>query len=172
MSIQAALNEQALAKIPAALFYRRLAKVGDRHLNFIGQMNHVLVQKICNAATPIDSMTEAQLQIFEKNCNSTVKRHLKEYAGERVAIFTAGVALNAHGENGKVELVGVMFERYANDVVLCSVYSGYNSSSLDKYGVLWVSRDEINEMPEDPYNDMVFARAAFELMGLTICDND
>jgi hypothetical protein len=169
MSIQAALNEQALAKIPAALFYRRLAKVGGRHCNFVGQLNHVLTQKICNHATPIDSMTDVQLQQFEKNCISQVTRHIKENAGERVALFTAGLQLDAYGKDGKVKLVGVMFERYANDMVRCSVYSGHNMSEMNKYGVLWVNRDEVDEMPEDQYDNLVFARAAFKMMGLTIC---
>lgn len=167
MSLQASLNEQALSKIPAALFYRRIAKKGD-HRNFVGQMNYLLTQKISNSSTAIDEMSKEELERFSINCQALITRKIKEYAGERVAIINT-LAVKAYGKDGRSMLMGVMFERFENEVVRCSVYSGRSGSEMTKFGILWISREELKALPEDQHNDMVFTHAAMEMMGLTIC---
>lgn len=70
--------------------------------------------------------------------------------------------------NGKVKLVQVCFDVLENDDVKVYAQSARNLAPIHAAGSKIITRQELSELPDDPYNDIVFARAAFGLLGLEI----
>ena len=68
----------------------------------------------------------------------------------------------------KLRLVRVSFAIMDDDTVVATVESAHNLSTIKSCGKITMTRKELADMPEDPYNDIVFAKAAFSLFGLGI----
>lgn len=83
-------------------------------------------------------------------------------------IITIGLLIE-HENVKKPVLANVCFAIQDDNKVVVSVDSARNGSLIKVIGKKIISRQELSDMPEDPYNDLVFARAAFELMNCTIC---
>ena len=69
---------------------------------------------------------------------------------------------------GKVKLVQVCFDVLENDEVKVYAQSARNLAPIHAAGAKIITRQELSELPDDPYNDIVFAKAAFGLLGLEI----
>ena len=69
--------------------------------------------------------------------------------------------------NNRVKLARVSFT-INDDRVTAQVVSGHTLSKMKRLSSITLTRDEFRALPEDPYNDVVFARAAFALFGLSI----
>lgn len=65
-------------------------------------------------------------------------------------------------------LAKVCFAVMSDDSVEVTVESARNGSTMDKLGKKVITRKQLSEMPDDQYNNMVFNRAAFEMMGLSL----
>lgn len=71
--------------------------------------------------------------------------------------------------NGRPKLVRVSFALMNDDkTVVATVENGHNLQTIKSLGKRTITRDDLRNMPEDPYDDIVFARAAFALFGLEI----
>lgn len=71
--------------------------------------------------------------------------------------------------NGKLTLARVAFAVMDDGkTVIATVESGHTLAQIKSLGKRTLTRDEFRDMPEDPYNDVVFARAAFALFNLEI----
>ena len=69
--------------------------------------------------------------------------------------------------NNRVKLARVSFT-IKNDTVTACVVNGNTLSQIRKIKKLTMTRDAFNELDYDYYNDLVFARAAFGLFGLSV----
>ena len=69
--------------------------------------------------------------------------------------------------NNRVKLARVSFT-IKNDTVTAQVVNGHTLAKIKSLGSITMTRDEFNALPDDPYNDLVFARAAFGLFGLSV----
>ena len=69
--------------------------------------------------------------------------------------------------NNRVKLARVSFT-IKDDSVIAKVVNGHTLSTFKRLGCITLTRDEFRALPEDPYNDLVFARAAFGLFGLSV----
>lgn len=162
MTIQSSLNEQALLHVYTAVHnYRRLSAA---HPAWVGRMNSMAVDKFNNTRVPFDSMTEAQRENFKSNFNVWVANKVNELAGACVGyVYTNGLK--------PIEdkaLLKICFAKHENNVVIATVESARTGATLHKFGQYVMSRDALRDMPEDPYDSMVFNRAAFALFGLSI----
>ena len=80
--------------------------------------------------------------------------------------YLSTVGLNV-AINNKLKLARVSFT-ISDTKVIAKVISGHTLSPFKKLGCITLTRDEFNALPIDPYNDLVFARAAFGLFGLSV----
>lgn len=71
------------------------------------------------------------------------------------------------GINNRVKLARVSFT-IREDRVKAQVVSGHTLERIRGVGSITMTREEFNALPEDAYNDLVFARAAFALFGLSV----
>lgn len=71
-------------------------------------------------------------------------------------------------DGGKARLYRIAFAIMDDDSVVATVENGYTLGQIKKFGKVTMTREELRNMPEDPYNDLVFARAAFSLFGLEV----
>lgn len=79
-------------------------------------------------------------------------------------VNTVGLNVNI---DGKPKSVRVSFALMDDDkTVIATVESGYNLEPIKSLGKRTITRDELRNMPEDPYDNIVFARAAFALFDL------
>ena len=69
--------------------------------------------------------------------------------------------------NNRVKLARVSFT-INDDTVTAQVVSGHTLSPMKRLSSITLTRDEFRALPDDAYNDVVFARAAFALFGLSI----
>ena len=69
--------------------------------------------------------------------------------------------------NNSLKLARVSFE-INDESVTAKVVSGHTLCAVKKLGSITLTRDEFNALPDDPYDDLVFARAAFSLFGLSV----
>ena len=67
----------------------------------------------------------------------------------------------------RVKLARVSFT-IKDDTVTAQVLSGHTLATFKRLGSITLTRDEFNALPDDPYDDLVFARAAFGLFGLSV----
>ena len=67
----------------------------------------------------------------------------------------------------RVKLARVSFT-IKDDTVTAQVVSGHTLTRFKRLGTITMTREEFNALPDDPYNDVVFARAAFGLFGLSV----
>ena len=80
--------------------------------------------------------------------------------------YISTVGLNTDIDN-KQKLVRVAFT--VNDTtVTAHVESANTLAPLKKLGKIVLTHDDFKNLPHDPYNDLVFARAAFALFGLQV----
>ena len=80
--------------------------------------------------------------------------------------YLSTVGLNVAIGN-RVKLARVSFT--INDThVTAKVISGHTLGTFKRLGSITMTRDEFNALPDDPYDDVVFARAAFGLFGLSV----
>lgn len=76
------------------------------------------------------------------------------------------VGLNARHEGLKgVNMTRVEFDVYGDDDVRVYAVSGHNFERLPIPSIT-ITRQQLADLPDDPYNDTVFACAAFRLLGL------
>ena len=76
--------------------------------------------------------------------------------------------------NNRVKLARVSFT-IKDDSVTAQVISGHTLTPLKRLGTITITREAFNALPEDAYDDLVFARAAFGLFGLSVsttCDDE
>ena len=67
----------------------------------------------------------------------------------------------------RVKLARVSFT--INDAtVTAQVVSGHTLSTFKKLGSITMTREAFNALPDDAYDELVFARAAFGLFGLSV----
>ena len=69
--------------------------------------------------------------------------------------------------NNRVKLARVAFT-VDGEKVTAQVISGYTLSPFKKVGSITMTRDEFIALPDDAYDEFVFARAAFALFGLSV----
>ena len=69
--------------------------------------------------------------------------------------------------NNSVKLARVSFTIDA-DTVTAQVVSGHTLAPMKRLDSITMTRDEFSALPDDAYDDLVFARAAFGLFGLII----
>ena len=80
--------------------------------------------------------------------------------------YLSTVGLNVAIGN-RVKLARVSFT--INDThVTAQVVSGYTLAPMKRVGSITMTREAFNALPDDPYNEVVFARAAFGLFGLSV----
>ena len=80
--------------------------------------------------------------------------------------YISTIGLNVAIGN-RVKLARVSFT--INDThVTAQVVSGYTLATMKRMGSITLTRDEFNALPDDAYDDLVFARSAFGLFGLSV----
>ena len=70
--------------------------------------------------------------------------------------------------NNRVKLARVSFTIKDDGSVKAQVVNGHTLTPFKSLGSITMTRDEFNALPDDPYNDAVFAKAAFGLFGLSV----
>ena len=80
--------------------------------------------------------------------------------------YLSTVGLNVAIHN-RVKLARVSFT-IKDCKVTARVVNGHTLSPIKKLGSITLTRDEFNALQDDAYDDLVFARAAFGLFGLSI----
>ena len=164
MTIQSMLNEQALNNVrPSVDNYRRLHAA---HPEWVGYMNYKAVKRFTDSDIAFDAMNQAQRDEFKKQFSMWVDREVKKLGGELEGYcMTNGLMVHREGMDKPV-LLKIEFAKFANNVVIATVSSARNGSTLHSFGKYYMTRDALRDMPEDPYNSMVFNKAAFDLFGL------
>ena len=81
--------------------------------------------------------------------------------------YLSTVGLNV-AINNRVKLARVLFKINDDGVVTAKVASGHTLAPFKRLGSITMTREELNELPDDPYDELVFARAAFGLFGLSV----
>ncbi|MCO8088251.1 hypothetical protein [Acinetobacter indicus] len=81
-------------------------------------------------------------------------------------VTTNGLMVTGEGLN-KPTLCKVWFKVFVDDTVEVTVENTYTGNTIRRLGKKIISREELRNMPEDPYNSMVFNKAAFDLFGLS-----
>ena len=79
-------------------------------------------------------------------------------------LSTVGLPVNI---NNRVKLARVSFT-INDEIVTAQVVNGHTLSTFKKLGSITMTREAFNALPDDAYNDLVFARAALGLFGLSI----
>ena len=69
--------------------------------------------------------------------------------------------------NNRVQLARVSFT-INDDTVTAHVVNGNTLTPIRKIKKLTMTREQFNALPDDPYDDLGFAREAFGLFGLSI----
>ena len=80
--------------------------------------------------------------------------------------YISTVGLNTSVGN-RSKLVRVAFT-VTDANVTAHVESGNTLAPVKKLGKIVLTHEDFKNLPEDPYNDLVFARAAFALFGLEV----
>ena len=80
--------------------------------------------------------------------------------------YISTIGLNVAIGN-RVKLARVSFT-IKDDSVTAQVISGHTLAPIKRLSRITMTREEFNALPDDPYNDVVFARAAFGLFGLSV----
>lgn len=73
-----------------------------------------------------------------------------------------------HASLTKPTAVRVEFDVYGDDDVRVYAVSANNLNRMPTLGSAVITRRELSELPDDPYNEVVFAEAAFALLSLNI----
>ena len=81
--------------------------------------------------------------------------------------YISTIGLNVAIGN-RVKLARVSFTIKDDNSVTAQVISGHTLAPIKRLSRITMTREEFNALPDDPYNDVVFARAAFGLFGLII----
>ena len=69
--------------------------------------------------------------------------------------------------NNRVKLARVSFT-INDDIVIARVVSGHTLTPVKSIGSITMTREAFNALPDDPYDDVLFARSAFGLFGLSV----
>ena len=69
--------------------------------------------------------------------------------------------------NNSLKLARVSFT-IKDDTVVAQVVSGHTLAPMKRLGSITLTREAFNDLPYDAYDDLVFARAAFGLFGLSV----
>ena len=69
--------------------------------------------------------------------------------------------------NNRVKLARVSFT-INEDSITAKVVNGHTLSTFKRLGCITLTREAFNALLDDPYDDLVFARAAFGLFGLQV----
>ena len=80
--------------------------------------------------------------------------------------YLSTIGLNVAIHN-RVKLARVAFTISDNSVI-AQVISGYTLAPMKRLGSITLTREAFNALPDDPYNELVFARAAFGLFCLSV----
>lgn len=78
---------------------------------------------------------------------------------------TIGLNVN-HGSLKQPTAVRVEFDVYGDDDVRVYAVSANNLNRMPALGGITITRKELSELPDDPYDQVVFASAALRLLGL------
>lgn len=81
-------------------------------------------------------------------------------------VMTNGLLATGFGLN-KPTLAKICFAIQDNDSVVVTVESARNGNTINSCGKKIITRDELRAIPDSQYDDMVFNRAAFAMMGLS-----
>lgn len=80
---------------------------------------------------------------------------------------TTGFLIN-HKNLSKRVLARAELDVYGDDDVHVYAVSSRNLEKIRNIGSVTITRKKLSELPDDPYNDTVFAEAVFGLLGATI----
>ena len=80
--------------------------------------------------------------------------------------YLSTLGLNV-ASNNRVKLARVSFTIDANSVT-AQVISGHTLAPMKRLGSITLTRDEFSALPDDAYDELVFARAAFGLFCLSV----
>ena len=69
--------------------------------------------------------------------------------------------------NNRVKLARVSFT-INDDSVTAQVVSGHTLATFKRLGSITLTREAFNALPDDAYDELVFARSAFGLFGLSV----
>lgn len=82
-------------------------------------------------------------------------------------VMTNGLMATSELYN-KPFLAKVCFAIMSDNSVVVTADNARNGSTMRKLGKKVISRQQLSEMPDDQYDSMVFNRAAFQMMGLSL----
>ena len=80
--------------------------------------------------------------------------------------YISTIGLNVAIGN-RVKLARVSFT-INESIVIAQVVNGHTLATMKRLGSITMTRDEFNALPDDAYDDLVFARSAFGLFGLSV----
>ena len=80
--------------------------------------------------------------------------------------YISTIGLNVAISN-RVKLARVSFT-IKDDTVTAQVISGHTLTPIKRAGNITLTREAFNALQDDAYDDLVFARAAFGLFGLSV----
>ena len=80
--------------------------------------------------------------------------------------YLSTIGLNVAIHN-RIKLARVSFT-INDDSVKAQVISGHTLAPMKGLGSIKLTREAFNALPDDPYDDLVFAKAAFGLFGLSV----
>lgn len=92
--------------------------------------------------------------------------------------YLSTIGIKVWSEKSQKSFLGKVCFAIQDDeqTVIATVENALNLNTLNSYGKIKITRDQFREMPHDPYNNLIFAEAAFDLFNLQICgrntDND
>jgi len=82
-------------------------------------------------------------------------------------VMTNGLLANGNGLSYP-RMAKVVFAIKEDDTVHVTVEDAHSGLTMTFCGKKIITREELRAIPENPYDDMVFNHAAFEMMGLSI----
>ena len=98
------------------------------------------------------------------------RKHIESFANEKYIKYISSIGLNVDlKEYTARKLAKVSFSKRAdNNTWDVSIISGHTLNAMPKCGMLNITQESFSNLADDPYDDLVFARAAFGLFGATV----
>ena len=166
MSIQSILDEQALNVVRIDVNnYRRL---NDGHPTWVGIMNNEAVNRFTSSPIPFDAMNESQQKKFKTEFKKWVEFKVRHHGGGIDGYACTNGIMVTDSRIKQPKVLKIFFEKLENNIVIATVENAETGSVVKEFGKHYMTRVALSDMPEDPYDGMVFNRAAFALFGIEI----